>query len=144
MLEFAIIPHHGVGPIHLGMIRSAVHAQFGEPEFVTRDRTREAFLRGFLVDFDKEDHVEFIELAKSMHFRAVFEGKCLHDLPADDAVAFVSQFAAYDANRRELGHMYIFPALQLSLWRGTVADPDDERQGRYFEAVGVAVDGYFS
>ena len=99
-----------------------------------------------MVDFNKEDQVEFIELAKSEEFRGVFEGKCLHDLPADEAVAFVSQFGTYDTNDRELGYSYIFTDLQLSLWRGTIAEPDqpeEDPDGRYFEAVGIAVDGYF-
>ncbi len=146
MRDFTIVPHQGVGPIQLGMTRSQVHEQLGEPEFVTRDRGREAFLGGFMVDFDQEGHVEFIELAKSEKFRGVFEGKCLHDLPADDAVAFVSQFGTYDETARDLGYSYIFPDLQLSLWRGTIADPDqpdEDQQGRHFEAVGIAVDGYF-
>jgi hypothetical protein len=105
------------------------------------------FLDGFMVDFNKEDRVEFIELAKSEQFRGVFEGRCLHDLPADEAVAFVSQFGTYDPNNRELRYSYIFLDLQLSLWRGTIVEPgqpDDDPDGRYFEAVGIAVDGYFA
>ncbi len=147
MRDFTIVPHHGVGPIRLGMTRSQVHEQFGKPEFVTRDGSREGFLGGFMVDFDQEDRVEFIELAKSENFRGVFEGKCLHELPADDAVAVVSRFGTYDETVRDLGYSYIFPDLQLSLWRGTIADPDqpdDDHQGRCFEAVGIAVDDYFS
>jgi hypothetical protein len=147
MREFTIIPHHGVGPIRPGMTRSPVHEQLGEPEFVIRDQRREGFLSGFMADFNDEDQVEFIELAKSEEFRATFEGKSLHDLPADEAVAFVSQFGTYDANHRELGYSYIFPNLQMSLWRATTAEPDQpdgDHQGRHFEAVGIAVDGYFS
>jgi hypothetical protein len=146
MLELTVIPHHGVGPIRLGMTRSEVHEQLGEPEHVSRDRSREGFLSGFMVDFNLEDKAEFIELAKSNRFRALFEGKCLHELPADEAVAFVSRFGRYNEDGRTLGYQYIFLDLQLSLWRGTVADPEqpeNDPDGRYFEAVGVAEDGYF-
>lgn len=147
MTEFVIVPHQGVGPIRLGMSRSEVHEQFDEPEFVIRDCTREVFFGGFMVDFDRHDTVEFIELAKSDKFRGVFEGKCLHDIPADEAVAFVSQFSSRDVAVRERSHSYLFLDLQLSLWRGTVADadqPEEDLDGRYFEAIGVAADGYFS
>ena len=146
MRKFTIVPHHGVGPIRLGMSRSQVHEQFGEPDFVIRDRTREVYFSAFVVDFNKEDQVEFIELAKSEEFRGLFEGKCLHELPVDEAVAFVSQFGTYDTSDHELGYSYIFLDLQLSLWRGTIADPDQpegDPDGRYFESVGIAVDGYF-
>jgi hypothetical protein len=145
--EFIILVHYGVGPIHLGMTRSEVHEHMGDPQFVRKGDGREMFLSGFMVDFDQDGRVKFIELAKSDRYRALFEGRCLHELPADDAVALVSKFAAYDENHRELGYSYIFPDLQLSLWRDHIPDPEqplDEPDGRYFETVGIAAAGYFS
>ena len=99
-----------------------------------------------MVDFNGEGRVEFIELAKSQQFRAIFEGECLHEIPADEAVRHVSKYGQYDRNDPEPGYSYVFLDLQLSLWRGTMPTADqapDDPDGRYFEAVGIAVGGYF-
>jgi len=144
MQEFQILPHKGVGPIKLGMTREEVHAIFGEPQF--SHGGREMFMDGFMTDFNEQDRVEFIELAKSRQFRAVFKGECLHEIPADEAVRHVSKYGQYDQNQRDLGYSYLFPDLQLSLWRGTMPTTDqelDDLDGQYFEAVGIAESGYF-
>lgn len=144
MRRFQIQPGIGVGPVKLGMTRKAVHDALGKPEWLNKER--EAFLGGFFVDFDKAGCVEFIELAESEQFKALFEGKCLHQIPAEDAVRLVSKFDKFDESNRELGHSYIFLKLQMSLWRGTKPEQDqdeDDPDGRYFEAIGIAVPGYF-
>ncbi len=144
MQEFEVVPHKGVGPIQFGMSREEVHLIFGKPQFAYDNR--EMFLDGFMVDFDAGGKVEFIELTKSSQFRAIFEGKCLHEIPAEEPVAYVSEFGVYDHSDHELGYSYTFLDLQLSLWRGTIADEDqapDDPGGRFFEAVGAAEQGYF-
>lgn len=144
MRRFQIQPGIGVGPVKLGVTRQAVHDALGKPESSRNER--EGFLGGFFVDFDESGCVEFIELANSKQFKAFFEGKCLHQIPADEAVRLVSRFDKYDQTNPELGHSYIFLKLQMSLWRGTTpqADQDeDDPDGRYFEAIGVAIPGYF-
>jgi hypothetical protein len=115
-MKFQIEPGIGVGPVKLGMSKDAVHAALGIPKS-SRDG-REGFLDGFFVDFDDAGFVEFIELAKSGDFTALFEGVSLHDLAADEAVQFVSRFDQFSNNNREHGYSFIFPKLQMSLWRG--------------------------
>ncbi len=144
METFKIMPHKGVGPIQLGMSREKVHAIFGQPQTVYDQR--ETYLNGFMVDFDADNLVEFIELARSPHFRAELRGKCLHETPADDAVAFLSQFGATIETDTEPGYSYVFIDLQMSLWRGVLPgrnQSENDPSGRFFEAVGVAVEGYF-
>ena len=145
MIEYDVVPHKGVGPISLGMSRDEVHAEFGKPEFASHDN-REGFHKGFLVDYNAAGRVEFIELAKSQQFRALFNGVCLHELLADDAVAFVQRYGQYNENDPELGHSYCFLDLQLSLWRPTIPAAGqslNDDDGRYFHAVGIAEAGYF-
>jgi len=142
--EFQIIPHKGVGPIEFWMSREEVQTIFGEPQF-SHDN-REMFLGGFIVHFNGYGKVEFIALGKSPQFRAIFEDKCLHEMLADEAVAYVSKFGEYDQNDHELGYSYIFLDLQLSLWRGVIpieGQAPDDPDGRFFEAVGVAERGYY-
>ena len=144
MEEFDITPHRGVGPIRFGMSRAEVHERLGKPDHV--DDAREWFLDGFAVDFDSIGVVEFIELAKSPRFKALFNGHCLHELDADDVVALVAGSAPFDEDAPELGYTYIFPKLQLTFWRPTVPDqgqPPDDPDGRHFHAVGLGREGYF-
>lgn len=146
MVEYEVVPHEGVGPIRFGMTRDEVHAEFGTPEYTSPDN-REGFLEGFLIDFNSDGFVEFVELAKSNKFRALFHGKCLHEMLADDAVEYVQRYGRYDEDDPELGHSYVFLDLQLSLWRPTVPRPgqsEHDPDGRYFHAIGVAEDGYFN
>jgi hypothetical protein len=117
------------------MTRDEVHAVFGQPDKVIRGR-REAFLGSFFVDFDDHGRVKFIELGCSPEsFRATFDGVCLHEITAKKALNTVGRHDAYDEQQASDRRSYIFLGLQLSLWRGRAAGP--------FEAVGVAIDGYF-
>lgn len=144
MLTFEIQPRIGVGPVKLGMTRSAVHEALGRPEW--SDKEREGFLGGFFVDFDEAGRVEFIELAKSNEFEATFEGACLHRMKADEAMRIVSQLDHHDQNDPEVGYSYIFLKLQMSLWRGLIPEVDQDvadHSGRYFEAIGIGADNYF-
>ena len=144
MKTFDIEPLKGVGPVRFGMSRAEVHGLLGKPESVNGDR--EWFLDGFAVDFNSSGDVEFLEFAKSREFRVVFNDKSLHELDADDAVTHVSDVAPYDADDPESGYTYIFPKLQLSLWRPTIPEPDqskDDPDGRHFHAVGAGCAGYF-
>lgn len=146
MRTLEILPKQGVGPIRFGMTRAEVRKQLGPPDD-GKGEDREWYLDDLAVDFDGDGTVEFVEIAESENYRATFEGECLHELEADAAVAHVSAHAAYDENDPELGFTYVFPELQLSLWRPLIPEPDQDPEdpsGRRFESVGVGRDGYFS
>ena len=146
MIEFAIEPLIGIGPIRLGSSRAEVHAIFGDPVKHPSD-TREMYLDGFFVEYDETGRVEFIELARSDQYRATFLGIALHDVPAEHAIALVSNLDPRNSDDPKPGHSYTFLRLQLSLWRGTVPElgqSADNPDGRYFEAVAVARVGYFT
>lgn len=154
-MQFEIKPHVGIGPIEFGQTRDAVQtamAQLGEAKLKRSDDSREGYFNGaFQVNYDDSGKVEFIETASSRDFEVLFHGEALHDMEADAAVEFVSQFADFDAEEEEIPYSYQFPAIDLSLWRGTLPlDENDEdydeedEDGRYFEAVGLGTKGYFS
>jgi hypothetical protein len=148
MLVFNIESLIGIGPIKFGQTRSevqAILADLGQPEAALRPPNTDCFFQNaFQVSYDEDGRVAFIEAAPSSAFRVQFHSSSLHEMPADDAVRLVSQFAEYDRNDPDKGYSYIFPALQLSLWRPVLpsADPDDT-EGRHFEAVGAGKAGYF-
>jgi hypothetical protein len=146
MHTFEIHPTVGVGPIRFGMTRPEVRALIGAPDG-DGDEDREWYLDDLAIDFDDSGRVAFIELAESENFRAILHGECLLELDVDSAIAHVEKSAPFDPNGPEPGYTYVFPNLQLSLWRSVVPDScqdADDPTGRTFEAVGVGPDGYFT
>lgn len=146
MQTLEIHPKIGVGPIRFGMMRAEVRQHLGRPDS-DEESTREWYLDDLAVDFDTSGRVAFIEIAESENFRAILNGLCLHELDTDTAVSHVEKIAAYDPDAPEPGYTYIFPSLELSLWRPVVPDENhdvDFETGRRFEAVGVGPIGYFS
>ncbi|CAN5640849.1 hypothetical protein BH24ACI3_BH24ACI3_07930 [soil metagenome] len=145
MQVFDIIPKLSVGPVEFGMSRADVGIQIGLPVAVVTDREWHLDF-GMAISYDSTGAVEFIELADSNLFKALLFGKCLHEVDAEGAVSFLKQFTPYDMNDPELGYSYIFHELQISLWRSVMPEESqasDDLTGRYFEAIGVARDGYF-
>jgi hypothetical protein len=142
MKQFEIVPNVGIGPIKLGMTMADVRSTFGPPESATAHRLQ--YFGCFFVDLDDNGKVEFIEVAKTDAFVATYLGHDLHRMEAKNAVDFVVTHAPLDDSHPEHGHSYIFPQLQMSLWRSTMPDSDEDLDGRYFEAVGIGRADYFS
>lgn len=141
MRNFEIKPGIGVGPIMLGMERSEVEINFGQPEH--ENGSKVGYFSGFMISYSESNKVEFIELANSESFTATFEGKDLHNIPAEKALEFVCNYDSYDENEPELGYSYTFKKLQLSLWRGAMPESENDREGKSFEAVGIGEANYF-
>jgi len=137
-----IEPLVGFGPIKLDMGRMDVHATLGPSDFTHGNR--EGFLSGLMVDFNSDGRVEFIEIAKSRKYVAFLNGIDVHSLPASKLIEHLSRQSAYDRDDPELGYSYIFKDMQLSLWRSVMPESSADPVGRYFEAVGIGVHGYFN
>ncbi len=144
MKLFHIKPGIGIGPIEFGMSINDVHLVLGEPEISEKDK--EIYLGGIIVHYSSHGKVEFIETASSDQYQCLYQDQCLHNMLADDVLELVCQQHEYDKTDPEVGYSYIFLQPQLSLWRGTMPEEDqedDDPEGRYFEAVGLAMTGYF-
>jgi hypothetical protein len=95
----------------------------------------------FRVDFDADDRVVFVELSRvEPSVVALYRGADVFALTADEAVALVGRDAPFDPSHPEHGYTYVFPALELALWRPVVEEPE----GRHFSTIAVGVPGYFS
>ncbi len=141
MKEFEIIPKNGVGPIKLGMSRADVESCFGIPEF--DNGTRIGYMSGYFIDFDAENNVEFIELSNSDEFKITYSGVDLHNVDAMGVISLIEGDDNYDRSDPEIGYSYVFKRIGLSLWRGTIPEGVEDTDGKYFEAIGVAIEGYF-
>jgi hypothetical protein len=139
--RYDIQPHVGVGPIKLGMSKAQVILILGNPRFERNNRYE--FVSGFFVDFDSSGTVEFIELANSDEFQAIYNGVDLHNIRASKVLETIVENDNFDHSNPELGNSYIFKKLQLSLWRGVIPENDSDTDGQYFEAVGIGRKNYF-
>ncbi len=145
---FDLVPHVGAGEVHLGMRRSEVRRLLGDavmsykkvPGAVLTDR----YFADLQVAYDREDRVEYIELNGPGDVDAVFRGRSLLFLPADEVLDWMKRFAEYDPDDPEVGYSYVYPDLDLSLWRPVLPDNPEDDDGRYFQSVGIARAGYFA
>ena len=141
LLTFVLAPHAGVEPVRLGAAVAEVRAamqDIGLSHEQGRNGQRDLFLdAAFQVVYDGDGRVEYIELSYSDEFTAEFDGVAVLHVAADDAVQTVAARAALDRGHPELGWNFVFPALDLALWRPT-------REDESFSTVGVGVKGYFT
>jgi len=91
-----------------------------------------------------EPIVEYIGLSRGSSIRALYRGVDLFELPAHEVVTRISFYAPFDPNDDELGYSYIFPVLDLSLWRPTLPESPGDEDGRQFSTIGVGTRGYFN
>ncbi len=149
MIVYEVIPLKGIGPVLLGMSREEVHLAMGMPtcsfkKCPAAPNLTEAYHKGgFQVFFDEHDRVEYIELSSlDDSFTAVYKGKEVFQTKAEDLVDFISQDAPFDPEDPEIGYSYVFPQLELSVWRPCL--PEDDPEGEYFSTIGVGRRGYYS
>lgn len=121
-----IVPHVGIGTIRLGMPQEEVGQLRGS---------------GLQVDYAGTPAVvTFIQGDDGTG--AEYRGVDLFGDPADEVVAAVARLEGLDPLDYPPGkHSYLFPALNLLLWRGEVADEPGE-QGYTFQAASIHVPGY--
>ena len=147
---YEVIPRVGIGPVSLGMTREEVRRVMPGPcesfrKGLNAQHETDAFHKnGFQVFYGGDlPVVEYIELFRESGFRVVYRGVDVFATPAADVVAHVSDDAPFDAAHWELGFSYIFPDLDLSLWRPVVPESPDGPEGREFSTVGIGVAGYY-
>jgi hypothetical protein len=150
MPDFTLQPLVGVGSVRFGMSRDEVRRVMLEPVRSfrktpkSRHETDAIFQNAFQIFYGGDQPtVEFIELSGGLAVRAFYRELDVFGTPADEVVAFISRDAAFDAKEREIPYSYIFPGLQLSLWRPTIPESADDTDGRYFSTVGIGQRGYY-
>jgi hypothetical protein len=144
MTPYAVLPLIGIGPVRLEMTREESRRAMGRPPEPLRESTEDAeltdayFDAAFQVFFDDRDRVEYIEVSgPGPDIAALVLGKDAHRTEAAELVKRIVKEAAYDPEDPELGVSYLFPTLELSLWRPNAEEP-------CFATIGIARHGYFS
>jgi hypothetical protein len=74
----------------------------------------------------------------------MYKGHDVFETKAQDLVNFISQEAPYDPDDPEIGFSYVFPILELALWRPVKPEDEDDPEGQYFSTIGIGCQGYLS
>jgi hypothetical protein len=146
MKVFEVEPLEGVGEIKLGMTRQEVlDLMKSVPETSGSRMQVESYLGGGLqVFYGKDDQVEFIELLRSTGISAKTKGIDVFGEPAKVVLSQIAEFSEYNQDDPEVGYSYVFPDLELSLWRPNIPENEEEEDGKYFSTIGIGIPGYYS
>lgn len=99
----------------------------------------------FQVYFDSAERVEYIELSRGQSsFGARYKGVDVFASRTDDVIALITRDAVVDESNPEFPYSYVFPSLELALWRSSLPDAPDDVSGHYFDTIGIGRSGYFS
>lgn len=146
MKVFEVEPLKGIGDIKLGMDRQTVrNLMKAAPETSGSRQQVESYHDGGLqVFYGKNDQVEFIELLRGSGVAAHTRGIDVFETPAQEVLTQIASFSEYNQDDPEVGYSYVFPDLELSLWRPNIPETDEEEDGKYFSTIGIGVPGYYS
>jgi hypothetical protein len=147
MRTFHVQPFVGVDGVQLGASRSVVHDVLGPPaaSFMKTSSSRwptDAWFESTFQVFysGAAPTVTFIELSRNREHQVQLFGHSVFSVEVDRLVSALESHAAFDRSDPELGFSYVFPALELSLWRPTMDHPEDQ----FFRTVGIGTPGYYT
>jgi len=150
MNVYEVNPHIGVGPIKLGMKKAAARQSMGQPVTsfkkgpFAKHETDAFHENAFQIFYGGDEPVvDYIELSRDAQVVALFNTMDVFATPADELVAALARLSPYDEDHSE-GYSYIFPALDLSLWRPVLPEYEGDEEGRYFSTIGIGEKGYYS
>jgi hypothetical protein len=146
MKTFEAVPLHNVGPIAFGMPRSEVRALLGAHtgNFLKEPASMQPVdawhNNAFQVFYDSKEAVEYIELSRTKDFSVACLGMPVFNTSAALLIEHIMQRAAVDTTDPEHGYSYIFPSLELSLWRPAT----EGAEASHFSTIGFGRRGYYS
>jgi len=147
-VQYDVLPGAGMGPIRLTMMRDDVRRVMAEPPLSFKKGTHwvDAYRLSTVQIFfaDDEQHIEYIEISANEQILVLYRGVDVFTTPADTLIDLISQQGAFDPNDPQLGYSYIFPALELSLWRPGLPDQAGDDAYRCFITLGIGRVGYYS
>ena len=82
----------------------------------------------------------------------LYQDTNVFETTAEQLLGVVARDTDYDKDRPEQGYSFIFPEVELSLWRQNLLEDEEddmdgeeyEKPGTYFDTVGVGASGYYS
>lgn len=166
-MRFDIIPHIGASNLKLGMTRDEVRTLLGIPGYSSEKITMEYddfslplpakdgyFENELQITFDDDNKIEFIEFSgkDAVHIKVFLNEVEVFKVPAPELVLHIisSTKSDYDKEDEEIPFSYIFPEIDLSVWRPVIPELDEEMgeipefdEGKYFSTIGIGIRGYY-
>tara|TARA_R110001592_G_scaffold341938_2_gene631382 strand:- start:296 stop:805 length:510 start_codon:yes stop_codon:yes gene_type:complete len=166
-MKFKIEPHIGAGDLKFGMSRDEIQQILGTPEHTSKQMimdygdfsisipAKDGYFKNELqISFDDNNKANFIEFTgKDSEFTEVF----LKDIevfktPAFELIQKISNSTSseFDNEDDEIPYSYVFPSIDLAVWRQVIPKQDEQKEeisesdeGKYFWTIGIGIKGYY-
>lgn len=140
MNKFIIEPFIGIGIYKLGMGFNQLSKDFIYKFVNDKGDYKEVFDKtNYILLCFNNDSLTYIELNNINGNIAQFQTLNIFTTPACDVVDKLTKNYNYSKRDPEIPYSYIFPEIQLSLWRPVI----EGEEGKYFQTVGIGVKGYY-
>lgn len=166
-MKFDLIPHIGANKIKFGMTRNEIRSILGEPGYSTEKSISEYddvtipipakdgyFKNELQITFDDYNRINFIEFSGKdrKHLEVSLNGIEVFKLPAPKLIREITKFMkiGFDKEENEIPYSYVFPEIDLAVWRPVIPELDEENEdihetdeGKYFWTIGIGIKGYY-
>lgn len=134
--------------VTLTSTKDEVRNKLGQPSHVIGSTDHfQNTLPMFSVDYDSNDSVEYISISNpnSDMVKVSFMDHSVFEVDANTLIEIIENETNYrfDRNDPELEYSFIFHDLELSFWRPTIPENEDDEDGKYFETIGIGIKGYY-
>lgn len=166
-MKFDLKPHIGAGRIKLEMTRQDIRSILGEPEYSAEKSimdygdfsipvpAKDGFFENELqVTFDADGKAEFIEFSgkDAEHTEVYLNGIEVFKISAPKLIDEIIKLTngEFDKENDEIPYSYVFPSIDLAVWRQVIPELDEENEeipdfdeGKYFWTIGLGIKGYY-
>ncbi|CAM1342154.1 hypothetical protein [Tenacibaculum amylolyticum] len=165
-MKFNIQPHIGAGELKFKMTSKQVIKTLGTPQLIIEKSTinygnfsieepmkMTYFDNELQITFDN-NKVDFIEFygKNAEHLEVLLDTLYIFKIPAVELLIKITELtrSKYDVTNEEIPYSYIFPTIDLSLWRQVIPELDenneniaDSDEGKFFWSIGIGTKGYY-
>lgn len=166
-MRFDLKPHTGAGNINLGMTKDEIRSILGQPEYSSKKSVmgygdfpipipaKDGYFKNELqITFDDNNRADFIEFSgKNSEFVKVYLNEVdIFKTPAQLLIQKISDStnSEFDKEDDEIPYSYVFPSIDLAVWRQVIPEQDEQTEeipesdeGKYFWTIGIGIKGYY-
>lgn len=166
-VRFDLIPHIGAGDIKLGMTRNEIRSILGTPDYSSENSkldygditipvpAKDGYYGNELqIAFDANNRANFLEFTGrgAKHTQVYLNGIDVFKVPAPKLIQEIkaSTNVNFDKEEKEIPYSYVFPEIDLALWRQVTPQSDEEIEdipdsddGKYFWTIAIGIKGYY-
>lgn len=147
METFEIIPLIGAGKILFGSTREENLTLLGAPsDSISEKDYYQLNGQYFSLHYSEKNTLEFIEFSDSDNAVVEVFGINLFGTKADRLIDLIKKKSGFDFDKDEpeIPFSYVFPEIELALWRPVLPEESDDDDGEFFSTVGIGIKGYYS